>query len=394
MKQLNSVLFFLFILFLPTQLGKHFFFPFSYLSGVRVDYLAPTIYIADIIVFLLIFINFRFILSVFKRKSVLLFFLLLTPSVIFAQSLPISFYQYIKIVEIFTVGMIAYKHILKDRLILIGFFIAGATQLILSVLQLSTKHSLQGIFYFLGERYMSLSMPGIAKASIQGVEFLRPYGTFSHPNSLAGFFLVLYIWVLIDKRFSKFLLLKYASLFVFSILVFISFSKVAIFTYLALTAYYLFFAAKISCKFCKWARLIILVVVALLFIQTRTDPLTLQKRLELINNSFHIIVQHPVVGVGIGNYLIAQNQYSSKFAYFFNQPVHNIFLLVFAELGIPIGLFIIYLLFSSSKKHLASSFLLLASIIITGFFDHYWLTLQQNILLLGFIIGASLKRRV
>lgn len=390
----NQVLCFLFILLLPTQLGRHFFLPFSYLSGVRVDYLAPTIYATDIVVFLLMLINFQLILSTFKKKSVLIFFLLLAPSVIFAQSFPISFYQYIKIAEVFIVGTITYKHILEDRLLLIGFLITGVIQLFLSVLQLFMKHSLQGIFYFLGERYMSLSMPGIAKASIQGVEFLRPYGSFSHPNSLAGFFLVLYIWVLIDKRFNKFLLLKYISLFVFSILVFISFSKGAIFTYILLSFYFLFFISRIQCSFCKWARLIILGIVSLLFVQARTDPLTLQKRLGLVINSLHIIVQYPITGVGIGNYLIAQNQYSSKFSYFFNQPVHNIFLLFLAETGVLIGGFLLLLFLRFLRKWLNLQYIpVLIAIVITGFFDHYWLTLQQNMLLLGFIIGVSLKRR-
>ncbi len=392
--KINTTLVFLFILFLPTQLGRHFFLPFSYLSGVRVDYLAPTIYVTDLIVFFLILINSQFILSIFKKKSVLLFFLMLALTVIFAQSFPIAFYQYLKIMEVFIVGIITYKRILEDRLVLIGFLITGGVQLVLSLLQLFTKHSLQGVFYFLGERYMSLSMPGIAKASIQGVELLRPYGTFSHPNSLAGFFLVLYICVLVDKRFTKFLLLKYASLFVFSLLVLISFSKVAIFTYIILNFYFLFLISRIPCQFCKWARLIILIVVALLFIQARTDPLTLQKRLELVNNSLHIIFQYPITGVGPGNYLIAQNQYSSKFAYFFNQPVHNIFLLFLAETGILFGGFILFICIRFFKKWLHFQYILIiVAICITGLFDHYWLTLQQNILLLGFTIGASLKRR-
>src|SRR3972149_3010131 len=49
-KSINKILFFFLILLLPTQLGKHFFIPLSYLSGVRVDYLAPTVYLTDLIV--------------------------------------------------------------------------------------------------------------------------------------------------------------------------------------------------------------------------------------------------------------------------------------------------------------------------------------------------------
>src|SRR3989338_6605244 len=47
--RLSDLLIFLFIFLLPTQLGKHFFLDFSSISGVRVDYLAPTLYLADVV---------------------------------------------------------------------------------------------------------------------------------------------------------------------------------------------------------------------------------------------------------------------------------------------------------------------------------------------------------
>lgn len=393
--KINALLVFLLILLLPTQFGRHFFLPFSYLSGVRVDYLAPTIYATDIIVLFLAFVNRNAIFSILRKRSVLILLLTLVLNVLFSQSFVVAFYQYIKIIEVLIVGIVAYKHIIEEREILIAFFIAALVQLIVSILQLITKHSLQGIFYFLGERYMTLSMPAIAKASLQGVELLRPYGTFSHPNSLAGFFLVLYCFVLVNKKISRYVFLKYIFLLVFTCLVFLSFSKVAILALIILTAYYLVFQSRLSCRFCFWARMTIIGGVGFIFIQAHTDPLTLSKRLELMNNSFRIILQHPFIGVGLGNYLIAQNQFSSKFSYFFNQPVHNIFLLFFAETGLLVGGFLFIKLVSFLKKWLYPQYILvIAAIIITGFFDHYWMTLQQNILLAGFVIGLSLKRSV
>ena len=54
--KIPNLLFYLLILFLPTQFGKHFFPAFSFVSGVRVDYLSPTLYLTDILVlFLFIF---------------------------------------------------------------------------------------------------------------------------------------------------------------------------------------------------------------------------------------------------------------------------------------------------------------------------------------------------
>jgi hypothetical protein len=99
--------------------------------------------------------------------------------------------------------------------------------------------------------------------------------------------------------------------------------------------------------------------------------------------------------VGLGNYLLAQNNFSSKFYLFFNQPVHNIFLLLMAELGILFFIiltFMVLLFFKRNvlKKILATYFLLITAIFLTGFFDHYWLTLAQNFFLMGVIFALKL----
>jgi hypothetical protein len=106
----------------------------------------------------------------------------------------------------------------------------------------------------LGERYFTISTPGIAKVAMQGKEILRAYGTFSHPNSLAGFYLLQYVFILYEKRFNKFTFLKYLVLGLSSMLVFISFSKIVIILYLGVTGFYLF--KNLSCKLCLIGRLI------------------------------------------------------------------------------------------------------------------------------------------
>lgn len=396
---INKILFFLFLLLLPTQLGKHFFLPFSYLSGVRVDYLAPTIYLTDIIVFLLVIFNFKIVFKFFKNKKVLISLFLLLINVLFSRLPAISLYWLIKIIELLVVFSLTKKMLktLKEKSILTAFLLSGLFELFLSMAQFINKHSVQGIFYYFGERLMSLSTPGVAKASLQGIEFLRPYGTFSHPNSLAGFFLVLYFFVLTYKKFNQYLVLKYLFLFVSSILFFISFSKTAIIVYLLLNCiYYLLTikSVKTICKPCIIARISIVVVISFIFLQATTDPLTINKRIELMRNSITIIFNHPIFGVGLGSYLIEQAKYSSEYYLFFNQPVHNIFLLFISETGLILGGFILYQLINllMHRRLTKYQWLLIFVIIITGFFDHYWLTLQQNFLLMGLVMGVILFR--
>ncbi|PIU37461.1 hypothetical protein COT02_00830 [Candidatus Roizmanbacteria bacterium CG07_land_8_20_14_0_80_34_15] len=134
-------------------------------------------------------------------------------------------------------------------------------------------------------------------------------------------------------------------------------------------------------------------IVSLIFLSATTDPLTVNKRIELMKNSIEIIFKNPLFGVGIGSYLIEQAKFSSKFYLFFNQPVHNIFLLFIAETGLIIGGFILYQLINRLiRAHLKKEqWILIFVIIFTGFFDHYWLTLQQNFLLMGLIMGVILS---
>ena len=395
MKQWNKLLMFLFILFLPTQLGKHFFLPFSYLSGVRVDYLAPTVYLTDIIIFLLAIVNFKIVLKFFKNKKIIISLFLLLINVLFSRLPIISFYWLIKIIEFLAVISLAKKMLktLKEKFILTAFLLSGLFELFLAIAQLINKHSVQRIFYYFGERLISLSMPGVAKASFQGVEFLRPYGTFSHPNSLAGFFLVLYFFVLTNKKFNRYLILKYLFLLVSSLLIFLSFSKIAILTYLSLSIiYYLKSSIKIKCRLCVLARLFMIVVVSLIFLQATTDPLTISKRIELMKNSITIILRYPIYGVGLGSYLIEQAKFSSKYYLFFNQPVHNIFLLYFSEVGIVIGSLILFLSLVKVNQLIKISPYVFSALILTGLFDHYWLTLQQNFLLAGLAMGVILSQ--
>ena len=239
---INRVLFLVFVFFLPTQLGKHFFPSFSYLNGVRVDYLAPTVYFTDILVFFLFLFNLKTVINFFKNKKLLLVLGLLMVNVVLAKNQGVALYQLIKIVEfliVFSLGQQLFK-IIKEKAALAVLFLTGIFQLSLAMLQLLLRHSVQGVFYFFGERLLTLTTPGVAKATVEGVEFLRPYATFSHPNSMAGFFLLLYFFVLTYKNFNRYMVLKYLVLFIFACLVFVSFSKVAILTFLILNTFYAF----------------------------------------------------------------------------------------------------------------------------------------------------------
>lgn len=388
--KLKENLIYLLLFLLPTQFGKHFFPPFSYVSGIRIDYLSPTIYLTDCIILLLIILSLKTFHIQFSKKLFFIF-LLIFVNIIFSLSPWISFYKWIKLAEVFILFFLL-KPKLNIKYILLAFTGGALLQFILVIFQITQQHTMQGFAYFLGERYFSISTPGIAKTTLQGVEILRGYGSFSHPNSLAGFFLLLYTYVLFEKKFNKHIYIKYFFIALSTLLILLSFSKIVIVTFLLVTAY--FTSKYISCKFCAWGRIIVLSVLSLLFISAQGDPESIQKRIYLLQNSFQTIIQYPLFGTGLGAYLVAQSQFPIPYSYLFFQPVHNVLLLFLAETGVILTGILVYILSKLIKPFLKNELglILLLVIFITGFFDHYWLTLQQNILLIP-VVFCLLKKQ-
>ena len=391
-----NFLIFLFIFFLPTQLGKFFFFPFSYISGIRIDYLAYAFYFTDILAILLIVLNIKRILNFLKNKIVFSVFILLMLSVFFSFSIQITFYKLLKILEILSLYTI-FKHLKINKKVIISALLSSTLiQVFLSLFHVINRSSIQSFFYYFGERYISTSMPGIAKASLNGVEIMRPYGTFSHPNSMAGFYLLIYSFVL-GLNFKKNQIIKNVLLLLFSFLILISFSKSAIFSLLIVNIIYVIISYKKSiCKFCAVTKVFALFLLSLVFFFAKTDPLSIIKRVELIKNSITLIEKYPLTGVGLGNYLIAQNSIILKSSFLIPQPVHNIFLLIFSEVGLFLGTAILYLILKYFYKfrRVYSLAFCLCAILITGSLDHYWITLQQNLLLVAVVFGLITNSQV
>lgn len=387
-KVFSKILFFLFLLFLPTQLGRHFFFSFSYLSGIRSDYLAPTIYLTDVLATMLFLLNMKTFLVFLTNKKTLIFLSFLILTIPFAHSPAVALYRFIKIIELVGVGAIAKQYLTKSFLPL-AFALSGFFELLLASLQFVNKHSVSGIFYYFGERAMNLSTPSVAKISLFGIETLRPYGTFSHPNSMAGFYFIIYLVALTTPLFEQKRPLRIAALFASTLLIFLSFSKFVICAFVLFNMIYLIRVKLRDCALCAFSRILGLTVAASIFLQGRGDALSLEKRLIHLGQSIEIFFKNPLLGVGLGNYIIAASVYRSRFLDFINQPVHNVFLLTAAEGGIATVALFIGLFFQQATTYAKKHPYIFFALILTGSFDHYWITLQQNFLLLGIIIGLA-----
>lgn len=211
---IETILFSLLLLFLPTQFGKHVWPSFSFVLGQRIDYLSPTLYVTDILVILLFIVWVIHTLSLRAKRGnlmtlrigeiasslamtkkiltfIFLFFLFLTINISLSQSPLEALYGLLKLFEVgFLTYYIGNIHRTKLKILLFPLTFGIISESVLAIAQFFTQGSLGGILYYFGERTFTSVTPGIANASINGQLLLRPYATFPHPNVLAGYLVI------------------------------------------------------------------------------------------------------------------------------------------------------------------------------------------------------------
>ncbi|MBI2600544.1 O-antigen ligase family protein [Candidatus Daviesbacteria bacterium] len=411
LRRFEKILLFLITLFLPTQLGKHFWPEFSQIHSLHIDYLSPTIYFWDLLVIALIFI---FLL---QRKKINKWALNLFLLFILAQVMSL-----VQIIWNKEVNLGAGLARLEQYLIagFFGVYIASKNiQKISGLLFWSLSFSLilqsllaLGQFYFkadlgmwfLGERGFNITTPAIAKFDFYGQEFLRPYATFPHPNVLAGFMVVILpILLLVNglankhsfylKKLSVYTLASLAMM-LSGLVIFLTVSRVALVCFLIMGLVVL-----------RKAGLILLGLSSLFFLPVfierfttifTFDNLSLLRREELANISLELFKKSVLWGVGLNNFIPMAADSLLVGPSRFLQPAHNIYLLTLAETGLIgfLGLFCLIVLpifkltrpFFKPKSFLIASWVIL---LFLGLFDHYFLTLQQGYRLMFLLWGIS-----
>lgn len=400
--KLEKLLFFLTIIFLPTQLGKHFWPDFSSVYSLRIDYLSPTLYFWDLLVLFLLLVHLLKLqitnspLRINKTAGVtLLIFLLTQFASIFTASN--SGGSLVRLKEYFVSGLFglyiasASFEVIKKPFIT-GLLVAVVFSCLLGIAQFLTGGSLG--FWVLGERDFSVATPLISKFNFYDRIFLRPYATFSHPNMFAGF-LIATLPILLSGLSNSLRGFKIMLTLLVSSTVFITFSRPG----LVLVGIYFLVLFKRLWKLLLLLAVVIAPIVMVRFVSIFTyDTLAVLRRQELSEFALRTFTAHPVFGIGLNNFIntLASTEVlvgTSRFL----QPVHNIFLLSLSETGILgfIGLLGILggaIWFNLKKPNPLSVSLLtsLLIIIFLGFFDHYFLTLPQGQRLLFVIFGLSL----
>jgi len=412
----------IFLLLIPTQLGRHFWPEWSLIGGVRSDYLSPTLYLIDII--WIVWVIFNLPKSLFdptslfelrrasKRdfKKIIPLLGLVLINIALAGNWMVAIYKWGRILQfLITVKLVESKKLQVKSFLgwIIPIWIG--VESLLGVAQLVNGGSIQGIWYWLGERRFELTTPGIAQMAVMGRGLVRAYGTFSHPNSMAGFLLIsILIWNQITLPYGHPSLIKRVLKWVVNWL-----AIVGIVISGSRTVWILLGLSVVSSQFSvkNWKQRIgyfgVFVGVGLLILGLVGENYKLadfvggwdkegvQKRMELNMAAVKMIADNPLFGVGAGNFVAELPGYNlnvGKINWW--QPVHNIILLGISEIGL-LGMGIILWIFFKFKggyRNPPVQKWVWGVILITGMVDHYWLTLPQNTWLLAVVMGMMMRR--
>lgn len=402
-------LLYLLILLLPLQLARHFFLDFSKIGGIYVDYLIPTIYFTDLVIFVLFYLD----IKDRKRKIgkplfIFLSFILIT-SIFIASNTGAALYKFVKVAEFIWLFLILSEIRPNIKSVVTSYSLAIIYSSILAIYQFLLQHSVGGWWWFLGERSFYETTPGIALGSIWGKLYLRPYATFPHPNVLGGFLAIGIPFVIIQLKkdrapdgspAGRFVKVIYSiALILGSITLILTFSRAAILIFIIfLILFSLSEKSKvrnylIGIKRAYFWIFIFLFILSVIFPLTISKSIKLKKgslfeRSQLTATTLTNIFKFPVFGTGLNNSIIYQyKQMPKSFGTYVMQPVHNAYMLVFAETGGIGFIFLLYFLkniFQKISRGNIVRFLPFFMLLVLGFFDHYLFTLQQGYLLVVF----------
>jgi len=377
---------------LPTQLGQHFWPTYTLVANIRVDYLSPTLYLTYVVLVLIILVNYKQLFKLllnFKYKVQLSLALLISfifwvhTSPLISLILPLIFFAIIAIGTYFVAQELQKPNLRKSAVVV--FILCLFLQTILSMYQWQTGHSFNRFAYWLGERDVNINQPFIPKARFINTVKLRPQGTFSHPNSLSAYAVIVSVIIFnfLTKQSHKY---KFMLIPLFLSVIIITLTQ-SFNTYLSLLLSFLTFLTykylykKIHILFFP----LILGIFVPLLIAFSSYSSTHDSIMRRIVHYQIILPYVRAFPLGTG-----PNQFITHLPKFITpsldllQPLHNTYWLIILQLGIPLSalsLFIVVKTFhsKSSPVHI----FLVSFILYTAIFDHYWITLVQNQLLLA-----------
>lgn len=334
----------------------------------------------------------------------------------------LAFYHYILL--LMGVGLF---YLLREGSASVGYedSTLDKTKIIYSLASSLFLQALLGVYQFLCQsslvsKYLGLAphdanVAGTAVIEAASGRWLRAYGGMDHPNIFGGVLaiaLIIVAYLLAKKKMIRTLSEAVESILLFIFYFVALFALFFTFSRTAWLAYILGFFSLLVVFIVKKDRWILGRFIALIFFSavmvfivafpykdllavrveagTRLEQKSLDERIEYLNEAKGLIKENGLIGVGIGNYTLAlERQDTVKKNSWDYQPVHNVFLLLWAEGGILSLIFFcvfLFLLFIKNRREDFSAAVLLALIVLM-LFDHWLFSLPFGVIFLFLALG-------
>ena len=285
---------------------------------------------------------------------------------------------------------------------LIGPAVLGIAQFFLGESPAST---------FLGIAVRNAQTLGDSVVALESVRVLRAYGSFGHPNIFGGYLLVaiLLMFFLAYRSFKKkqsFWLLFSSALFSFVLM--ITFSRSAWVGLFVGISFFLLVSFLRKEKFRKHIRSVIVVLLLTIlgsavvlnpYVGARFMPTSssadhsVEERVSQYEFIDEIILAKPLLGHGPGSYSFVSEVVDFGKSVYDYQPIHNVLLLLLAEVGVVGFGFLFWMLMeidTFNKKGTKSfigrlSLSIGISVLVLTLFDHYLWTQWSGLALCAFV---------
>lgn len=277
---------------------------------------------------------------------------------------------------------------------------------------------------WLGMAWQDAQNLGVSVVDTGLRRWLRAYGSFPHPNILGGFLTIALVFCfylyeqtnrlwqqLKNKQLEIFnTIVLFVTMIIFSGLL-LSFSRAA-WLGVGLFLFIIFVQLIFKKGFFSWTtfnKLFLLIVfTGAIWISVYTEPFltrinaserleqfSINQRIDSYQDAWQTFKQKPFLGTGIGVYTYnLHRQHPERYVWDL-QPPHNTFLLVLVELGLVgfILFLIIIFLLSKNINFNPQRIWLIIMLVFLMLFDHWWWSLSVGIYLLFLFFGLILYKK-
>jgi len=390
---------------LPLQ--TRYFLKTVYLDGVFWEYGSLYVYAVEILVAFILFIqiylffkNKIFLNSLNKHSNtgaLVIFFALFLSYLFLSKDFWVTWQYFGYVFYAFGLSVILLTSRLQLKYLILSFWSGALVTSVLSIWQFLSQSTFSN--KWLGMASHAPSALGAAVVEFQDERWLRAYGFFGWPTSLAiylavAFLMGLFLVSFFNNRFRFFVVIGQVFILTAIFFTFARGAWLALIFALILMALKNFNSQFFRQQFYLFAAVFVILVIIfkpLVFnrfnLSNRLESRSVNQRLEQWSDFKRVFKSNEFFGVGPGLYTKALYDRHLKNDYDL-QPVHNVFILFLGEWGV-VGIVIFSYLLLYYKKMIDWSFPPFWALLIFGFFDHWLISMFTGMLLLGLTIGFS-----